>query len=125
MVGLSDSTSFLQLRLDVREPALVAGFGISRVLGSAAPQAARRNRHRVSLLACNTASRRSKGQVSCVPGARCRTTAPLIMVQRGQRRWADCPRPVRLYAWDRYWLCRAMLNRSPGFGCKRRLGSEP
>ena len=28
-------TSFLQLRLDVREPALVAGFGISRVLGSA------------------------------------------------------------------------------------------
>ena len=35
MVRLSDSTSFLQLRLDVREPAHVAGFRHSRVLGSA------------------------------------------------------------------------------------------
>ena len=44
-------------------PALPAGFGISRVLGSAAPRSARRNRHRVSLRACQTESRRSKGQL--------------------------------------------------------------
>jgi hypothetical protein len=43
-----------------------AGFGISRVLGSAAPRSTRRNRHRVSLRACQTESRRSKGQVSRV-----------------------------------------------------------
>ena len=51
-------------------PALPAGFGISRVLGSAAPWSARRNRHRVSLRACQTESRRSKGQVRA--RARCR-----------------------------------------------------
>ena len=32
---------------------------------------------------------------------------------------------IRVYAWDRYWLCRVMLNRSLGFGCKQRLGSGP
>ena len=43
MVPVSESvTSFLQLRLDVREPALVAGFGISRVLGSAVSGESRR-----------------------------------------------------------------------------------
>ena len=49
-------TSFLQLRLDVREPALVAGFGISGCwvggLLRKSPQAARRRqpvtRHRVA-----------------------------------------------------------------------------
>jgi hypothetical protein len=49
-------TSFLQLRLDVREPALVAGFGISGFwvggLLRESPQAARRRqpvtRHRVA-----------------------------------------------------------------------------
>ncbi len=44
--------------------------------GSAAPRSARRNRHRVSLRACQTESRRSKGQVRA--RARCRPIARLI-----------------------------------------------
>ena len=44
-------------------PAFTGGLWHFWVLGSAAPSVTRRNRHRVSLRACQTASRRSKGQV--------------------------------------------------------------
>jgi hypothetical protein len=69
MLWIARSQSFLGPRPDVHGPPSPAGFGISRGLGSAAPSAARQNRHRVSLLACQTESRRSKDQVSVRQGA--------------------------------------------------------
>ena len=54
---MSDSTiSFLQLRLDVREPALVAGFGISGV-------------RRLRRIGCRTTTRRRHIAVSLVAAA--------------------------------------------------------
>ena len=44
-------------------PTFTGGLWHFWVLGSAAPRSTRRNRHRVSLLGCQTKSRRSKGQV--------------------------------------------------------------
>ena len=64
MLWIVEINEFPGPRPDVHGPPSPAGFGISRVLGSAAPQSARRNRHRVSLRACQTESRRSKGQVN-------------------------------------------------------------
>ena len=58
MVDCQITTSFLQLRLDVREPALVAGFGISGFwVGEAPTQIAAGN---AASSACHTPSRRWK-----------------------------------------------------------------
>jgi hypothetical protein len=71
---------FPGLRPDVHGPPFrralaFLGFWVRRLL-----QTARRNRHRVSLLACQTESRRSKGQVSRAPGHVAGWIARLIVV---------------------------------------------
>ena len=65
---------------DVHGPPSPVGFGISglwvrRLLGQRGG-----NRHRVSLLACNTRSRRTKGHLQERQDARCRPMMQLIVV---------------------------------------------
>lgn len=105
------------------------GLRLFRVLGSAAPWSARRNRHRVSVRACNTASRRSKGQVSHVPGR----VAVRLHGRRGLARpettvsWLPMPQnPTRLqFCYDAYRRVlrrRATASGSPN--CSRAIAVQ-